>query len=80
MERQGEQPQVNHFNTHEEEVEAIRTLCTQFTDSKHHSLGIICKTQKQADELFKDLTPNPLSRGEGDSTLANFSYKKGQTL
>lgn len=55
MERHGEQPQVLGFDTHEQEVDAIRQRVIAFEKSGYHSLGIICKTQQQANALFEKL-------------------------
>jgi DNA helicase-2/ATP-dependent DNA helicase PcrA len=55
MERHGEKPQVLGFATSEEEVGAIRARISEFEKSGHHSLGIICKTQQQANTLFEKI-------------------------
>lgn len=55
MDRPGEQPEVMHYNSIDEEVAAIKNLCELFIQSKHQSLGIICKTQRQAADLFEKL-------------------------
>jgi DNA helicase-2/ATP-dependent DNA helicase PcrA len=55
MERHGEKPQVKQCQSHEEEIEEIKNLCARFNESKYQSLGIICKTQRQAEELYEKL-------------------------
>lgn len=55
MERHGEEPQVLGFTSMYEEIEAIRALCIKFTGSDNQSLGIICKTQRQAENLYEKL-------------------------
>ncbi|GHN02710.1 DNA helicase [Cytophagales bacterium WSM2-2] len=55
MERHGEKPQALGFPTHDQEVEAIRGRIVEFEKSGHHSLGIICKTQQQANVLFEKI-------------------------
>jgi len=55
MERHGEKPQVLGFATHDKEIEAIRERIVEFEKSGHHSLGIICKTQQQANSMFEEI-------------------------
>lgn len=55
MERHGERPQVLGFATHDQEVDAVRKKIDEFERSSHHSLGIICKTQLQANTLFEKI-------------------------
>ncbi len=55
MERHGEKPQVLGFATLDQEVEAIRERIMEFEKSNHHSLGIICRTQHEADTLFEKI-------------------------
>lgn len=55
MDRPGEQPQVMQFNSPDEETAALKKLCEQFSQSNHQSLGVICKTQRQASSLFEKL-------------------------
>jgi DNA helicase-2/ATP-dependent DNA helicase PcrA len=55
MERHGPVPEVKGFNNNAEEAEAIKKLITQFNNSGHQSLGIICKTLEQAESLHHDL-------------------------
>ncbi len=59
MERHGEEPQVKGFSNFNDENEAIRELVVQFGSSENQSLGIICKTQRQANALHDILNvPN----------------------
>ena len=55
IERHGEEPEVLPFASRKKETEAIRPLIADFADSRFNSLGIICKTQKQATQLYKAL-------------------------
>lgn len=55
MERYGEQPEVRKLKNCEEELNCIKSWISNFEDSQYLSLGIICKTQKQADELLHQL-------------------------
>lgn len=55
IERHGEEPTITAFKQEKEELAHLKTLITQFRESDYNSLGIICKTQSQADELYKAL-------------------------
>lgn len=55
IERHGEEPQVILCKNTEAETDKIKSLITQFVKSEFNSLGIICKTQKQADTLYEAL-------------------------
>ncbi|NNF21018.1 MAG: AAA family ATPase, partial [Saprospiraceae bacterium] len=55
LERHGEEPQVISCKNKETELETIREIITEFNTSAFNSLGIICKTQKQADSLYDSL-------------------------
>lgn len=55
MERHGEEPQVKKFFNHHEELEGIREMVSKFGESGTRSLGIICKTQRQANTLFEHI-------------------------
>lgn len=55
MERHGEPPQVLAFNSNIEEASAIRKLLYAFNESHHKSLGILCKTFQQAQDLYHHL-------------------------
>lgn len=53
MERHGTIPQVNAFSNNKEELQAISEILKAFKDSKHQSLGILCKTDEQAQFVFE---------------------------
>ena len=55
IERHGEEPDVVCFKSHEEELQGIVEWINEFADSEYHSMGIICRTQDQAEALFQDL-------------------------
>lgn len=60
IERHGEPPEIIDCNDSEHEIHRIRRIITAFLASDHKSLGIICKTQEQADALhqkIKDIGP-----------------------
>ena len=48
LERHGPEPVVAPFASQDEELQAIQRLLLTFRSSGNHSLGIICKTQRQA--------------------------------
>jgi DNA helicase II / ATP-dependent DNA helicase PcrA len=68
MERHGEQPQLIGFETLDKETEHIRELCAQFKISRNQSLGVICKTQGQANALFEKLQSPGMHLLTPDST------------
>jgi len=68
MERHGEEPQVKGFATSHEEVEAIRELVVQFGSKGNKSLGIICKTQRQANALHEKIKAHNVHLLSPDST------------
>jgi len=56
LERHGPEPVVAHFASQAEELRAIQGLITTFAEAGNHSsLGIICKTLRQAAEVHRAL-------------------------
>ncbi len=55
VERHGEEPRVVACKTRKAEIDLIRAEIAAHQASGHTSLGIVCKTQKQADRLYKAL-------------------------
>jgi DNA helicase-2/ATP-dependent DNA helicase PcrA len=55
LERHGPEPAVLRFASPGEELAAIRQLMADFQRSGNHSLGIICKTLRQAEQVFQVL-------------------------
>ncbi|SDY67490.1 HelD family protein [Hymenobacter psychrophilus] len=55
LERHGPPPAIVRCNGLEEELETVRQLTSAFRSSGNHSLGIICKTQRQAEQAFEAL-------------------------
>jgi DNA helicase-2/ATP-dependent DNA helicase PcrA len=55
IERHGEEPEVLKYKNAAEELKAIHAHVGAFEQSNYNSLGIICKTQKQAINLFEQL-------------------------
>jgi len=54
--RHGEEPHIIACKTMEAELEELIRLITEFNSSEYNSLGIITKTQKQADTLYEALS------------------------
>ena len=55
LDRHGPEPVVARFASPAEELLAIQDLLTSFHRSGNHSLGIICKTQRQAEAVHQAL-------------------------
>lgn len=68
MERHGEEPQVKGFAHLHEEMDAVKEMVIKFSESGNQSLGIICKTQKQANELYEKIKTSNVHLLSPDST------------
>jgi DNA helicase-2/ATP-dependent DNA helicase PcrA len=55
LERHGPEPRLASFNSHDEELQALRQMLADFAGSDNHSLGIICKTPGQAEQAYEAL-------------------------
>jgi len=55
IERHGDEPTVTICNTENEQFRKILSLICRFRQSGHLSLGILCKSQKQARLLFEQI-------------------------
>ena len=55
LERHGEAPAVAVLKSKEEEIDYIKKLIVNFHSSNYNSMGIICKTQFQADKVYVKL-------------------------
>jgi DNA helicase-2/ATP-dependent DNA helicase PcrA len=55
LERHGQQPAVLHYHSPTEELAALQQLVATFKSSSSNSLGIICKTQRQATQVHQAL-------------------------
>ncbi|KAA9327705.1 AAA family ATPase [Hymenobacter busanensis] len=73
LERHGPEPSVVHFGSPDEELAAIRQLVTNFQGSGLHSLGIICKTLRQAEQAHQVLQAAGVHLLTEDST----TFKEG---
>jgi len=58
VERYGEEPDILHFTKSSDENRAILNMVKEFKQSEYTTLGILCKTQKQAKTLHKYLGKN----------------------
>ncbi|MBW3130552.1 AAA family ATPase [Hymenobacter profundi] len=68
LERHGPEPQLIRCNSHSEELAAIQQAVTDFNGSGYHSLGIICKTQRQAEEVYQALQASDVQLLTPEST------------
>jgi len=55
IERHGEPPRFHAFPTKSRELEFLLERTRAFAENDHNSLGIICKTQQQAESVYKCL-------------------------
>ena len=53
IERHGEEPTIRNCATLEGQSEEIRHLINDYVKSSYNSLGIVCKTQEQAAEIYQ---------------------------
>jgi DNA helicase-2/ATP-dependent DNA helicase PcrA len=68
MERHGNPPETKGLNSNAEEIDEIRNLVSRFRNSGHLSLGIICKTQDQAQFVFDEIKASGIFLLTPDST------------
>jgi len=73
MERHGQSPSVAAYESNAAEVEAMKKMLEQFKTSGHQSLGIICKTQQQAEHVFHEVKAHGIHLLSADST----TFKEG---
>lgn len=57
VERHGEDPTITVCENSDEQLSTIKNLMDGFKQSEHASMGIICKSQEQAQWLFEQLNP-----------------------
>jgi DNA helicase II / ATP-dependent DNA helicase PcrA len=76
MERHGQKPQLTHFNSNKEELEAIKGMMHAFKNSGNRTLGIIFKTLKQAQNAYYSLQATGVHLLTAEST----SFKEGVIL
>lgn len=68
LERHGEEPKITQIKNKEGEINHIQSLLDEFNKSDYNSLGIICKTQKQANKLNEVLNKNKTTLLDGTSS------------
>ncbi|SFQ68636.1 HelD family protein [Hymenobacter arizonensis] len=73
MERHGQEPLVGRYNSPDEELQAIQGMITAFQGSENRSMGIICKTLRQAEDAHKVLKAQGVHLLTADST----TFKEG---
>jgi DNA helicase-2/ATP-dependent DNA helicase PcrA len=73
LERHGPAPVVARFGSNGEELAGIRQLVLDFGQAGYRSLGLICKTQRQAEQAYEAL------QGSGGQLLTQEStrFKEG---
>ncbi|GGF21742.1 HelD family protein [Hymenobacter cavernae] len=76
LERHGREPAIVRCNNKDEELGAIQQLLTAFNSSGYHSLGIICKTQRQADAMYQALQAPGVQLLTAEST----TFKEGVVI
>jgi DNA helicase-2/ATP-dependent DNA helicase PcrA len=59
IERHGKEPEIVPCKNSSTEIAEVRKIISEFRKSDYQSLGIICKTQKQATSLFEILDEEP---------------------
>lgn len=73
LERHGQEPAVKGFTSNAEEIQEIKKLIAYFKNSKHPSMGIICKTQQQAEYVYREVKSPGVYLITADTT----SFKEG---
>lgn len=73
IERHGDEPDILACNTEDDEIEKIKSVVKTFEDGVYNSLGIICKTQKQAQLVYEDLKDH-FQLNLLDSSSGNFGH------
>lgn len=76
LERHGPEPTITRYNSREEELAAIQQVMKEFKSSGNHSLGVICKTQRQAKEVQQALQAFDVQLLTEEST----TFKEGVVL
>jgi DNA helicase-2/ATP-dependent DNA helicase PcrA len=73
LERHGQEPAILRYHSPSEELDALRQLAVSFKGAGSNSLGIICKTPKQAGQVHQALESQGVQLLTEDSTL----FKEG---
>ncbi|MDW7645494.1 MAG: 3'-5' exonuclease [Desulfuromonadales bacterium] len=73
MARHGEPPRIVACQSKAEEMTQIRMLAEEYLASKHNSLGIVCKTQKEAEKVAVALSREGIQARLLDASSTLFS-------
>ncbi|UPL50055.1 HelD family protein [Hymenobacter sublimis] len=73
LERHGPEPVIRPCSSPDEELQTLTQLVTAFGGSGHQSLGVICKTPRQAQKAYQALQAPNVHLLTADST----SFKEG---
>ncbi|UOQ69691.1 HelD family protein [Hymenobacter volaticus] len=76
LERHGQEPALRYCNGQREELAALQQLIADFKISGNNSLGIICKTLRQAEQTYQALQAPDVQLLTEEST----SFKEGVIL
>ncbi|WP_033369513.1 HelD family protein [Hymenobacter norwichensis] len=76
LERHGPEPTATRYNSRGEELAALQQLVREFKSSSNHSVGIICKTQRQAEQVHQALQEFEVQLLTEEST----TFKEGVIL
>ncbi len=71
LERHGQEPVVKGLKSNAQEIEEIKKLISDFKNSAHPSMGIICKTMKQAEFVYQEVKAPGVYLLTADSTSYN---------
>lgn len=56
LERHGDEPEIIKCNDKSNEIDKIKVEINKFKESNYSTLGIICKTEKLVEEIYKHLS------------------------
>lgn len=73
IERHGEEPRIIETKNKTEECNKVIEICKEFLRSDYNTMGIICKTQKQADDLSNILRKKNIKLNLLTAESSNFN-------
>ncbi|MEX2641695.1 MAG: UvrD-helicase domain-containing protein, partial [Balneolales bacterium] len=73
VERYGEEPEIIAYTKAADEYAGIRQMIEEFDRTDYHTLGIICKTQKQANKLYDQVEGSAVNLHLISGESASFS-------
>lgn len=74
IKRHGEHPEIVKLNNIKTEISKICEIAISFRNTEYQSLGILCKTQKQADSLFNILEKEKIVASLFNEESAAFAH------